>query len=189
MEEQEQKSEDALGHSESKEGKRKPIPKYVWIITVLAIVVVVTVLLSKGGYGTKKRTSTTTIPATEEALLVGKDAIAVTDYSAGLIVTVAKVVLSKPGYVVVHEDASGTPGAVLGNSKYLASGESTDVVVPLSRESTGGEVLFAMLHTDDGDRNYDFPGDDLPTKNEEGNAVLMQFTVEGEEGSMMEKSP
>ncbi|MCH7640959.1 hypothetical protein IID22_02005 [Patescibacteria group bacterium] len=180
-------SEETPAHSESKESKGKPTPKYIRIFVVLVILVGVTVLLSRAGFVTKKPTTTTTAPATEEVMLVGKDAVAVTDYSAGRTVTVSMVVLSKPGYVVVHMDTDGKPGAVIGNSKYLASGESSNVVVTLSRASTGGEVLYAMLHTDDGDGTYAFPGDDLPTKDEDGNVVLMKFTVGAEDEGAIEE--
>lgn len=185
-------SEESQETPEAKASKGKPTPKYIWIFVVLVILVAVTVLLSRAGLVNMKPTTTPTAPTaprTEEVMIVGKDAIAVTDYSAGETVTVAMVVLSKPGYVVVHADTDGAPGAVVGNSVYLPAGESSNVVVSLSRVSVGGEVLYAMLHTDDGDRIYDFPGDDLPTKDEEGNVVLMKFTVEGgEEEGVMEES-
>jgi len=42
------------------------------------------------------------------------------------------------------------------------------MVVMLTRETQVGETLYAMLHSDDGDGTYEFPGDDLPIKNEEG---------------------
>ena len=191
MDDEAKESEETPAPSEATAGKGKPIPKYVWIFTVLVILVVVAVLLSRAGYVTKKPTTTTTAPtapATEEVMMESKDTVSVTDYSAGETVTASNVVLSKPGYVVVHMEADGAPGAVIGNSKYLPSGESTNVAVPLSRASTGGEVLYAMLHTDNGDGTYEFPGDDLPTKDEQGNVVLMKFTVEGE-GEMMEEGP
>lgn len=186
MEEQEQKSEDTQASSEAKSGEKKPMAKYALVVAVILILIAI-VVLRRGG-STRPEPSPTPLPeaATEEVMMEGKDAVAVTDYSAGELVTVDSVVLSKPGYVVVHMEADGAPGAVIGNSVYLPSGQSSNVVVPLSRTSTGGEVLYAMLHTDNGDGVYAFPGDDLPTKDEGGNVVLMKFTVEGE-GEMMEK--
>lgn len=185
MDEQEQKSENTKAPSEAKNDKGKPMPKFIWAVIGLLILIAIVILVLRGG-GAVTAPGVTPTPATQPEtatgdVMVGKDAIAVTDYSAGETVIATIVVLSKPGYVVVHMEADGAPGAVIGNSTLLPSGESNNVVVSLSRPSTGGEVLYAMLHTDNGDGLYAFPGDDLPTKDEEGNVVLMKFTVGVEE--------
>ena len=151
--------------------------KYLWVVGLL-------VVLGLGYYLVKGRTQG---PATSEvtqevpATVPGeKNLVLVTDYQAGKTATVARVVLEKPGYVMIHEDASGKTGAIIGTSALLPAGESTDVVVNLKRASKDGEVLYAMLHLDDGDGKFLATADN-PITDSQGNTVMMNFTVEAAE--------
>jgi len=76
-------------------------------------------------------------------------------------VSIDSLFLDKPGYVVIHAVIDGAPGAVLGNSGLL-EGSREDVVVQVS-DYRGRGGLIAMLHYDDGDGEYLFPGPDAPT--------------------------
>lgn len=76
-------------------------------------------------------------------------------------VTIAQVVSDGPGWLVVHTDASGKPGPVLGYSP-VSDGENTNVVV-LIDSSDATQTLYAMLHSDAGTLGtYEFPGSDGP---------------------------
>lgn len=76
-------------------------------------------------------------------------------------VTIASVVSSGPGWLVVHADANGAPGPVLGQTA-VVDGENTNVVVTLAAEGRT-DTLYAMLHTDAGTvGTYEFPGADVP---------------------------
>lgn len=71
------------------------------------------------------------------------------------------------GYVHVHEvDKHGLPGAVVSSDVQLKphniighserfSGTKEEVVVPLDRPAREGEVLYAMLHRDNGNGRFD----------------------------------
>jgi hypothetical protein len=61
---------------------------------------------------------------------------------------IGTVVLKEPGYLVIHADQNGTPGAILGSSALLQAGENTNVKVTLTRASKDGEKLHAMLHNE-----------------------------------------
>lgn len=89
-------------------------------------------------------------------------------------VVVARLFLDKPGYVVIHKVADGKPGPVIGNSELL-NGENSNVEVKVSDYENEDE-LIAMLHYDDGDSDYEFPGDDTPTKVDD-KVVLQKFTL------------
>ncbi len=83
--------------------------------------------------------------------------------------------LDKPGYVVIHKvTEEGKPGMVIGNSGLL-NGLNQKVPVTITdwRDETG---LFAMLHYDDGDGTYQFPGADGPTILD-GQIVLTRFSI------------
>lgn len=148
--------------------------KYPWIVVVLVLLVGGFLLLRRGGQPVGLPSDG--VQETPEAMVL-EDKVVVTDYEAGMTATAASVSLQEAGYVVIHEDKDGKPGAVLGNSEFLAKGESENIVVTLSRESVEGEVLYAMLHSDDGDAEFSFPGPDVPLADEEGNIVLAKYTV------------
>ncbi len=89
-------------------------------------------------------------------LVIGKNAIYVAEQKPSKTVTVAAVRLNQPGFVVIHEDAAGVPGAVLGASVLLPVGDVKNIPpLPLSRETKDGDMIYAMLHIDDGDGIFD----------------------------------
>jgi hypothetical protein len=89
-------------------------------------------------------------------------------------VTVASANLSEGGYVVIHADDNGSPGAVLGNSSYLANGTSENIEIELDQNLTANTSLIAMAHLDtDGDEVYEFAGGSLDGPyTENGSAVV-----------------
>ena len=93
-------------------------------------------------------------------------------------VTVAKVFSDGPGWIVIHAQADGKPGPIVGFSP-VADGENTDVAVEIDT-SGATETLYAMLHTDAGEvGTWEFPdGPDVPVK--VGDAVITpSFNVTG----------
>ena len=84
-------------------------------------------------------------------------------------VTIDAFFLDKPGYVVIHKEADGKPGPVIGNSE-LVSGANRNLKVTID-ETQAGTRIFAMLHYDDGDSTYEFPGPDAPVTLEDAVVV------------------
>lgn len=132
---------------------------------VVAIVVIAGILLAYSGnifgYGTQKQTSTEsqqTIPTVREpSLSVNSQVLSGSD------VVVDGLYLDEPGFVVIHKDANGAPGAVIGHSD-LISGEKTNLKVAIDSSQAGSKV-FAMLHYDDNSNGvYEFPQEDKPVK-------------------------
>jgi len=113
---------------------------------------------------------------TADPLLVGNNAIYVSDTKSDTRVNVDFAIFAKDGYVVIHENNGGIPGAILGNSNSLSVGESRSFQVPLSRKSVDGEILYAMLHSDNGDGEFN-PADDLPIRDDKGNIIFMGFQI------------
>ena len=87
-------------------------------------------------------------------------------------VVIARLFLDKPGYIVIHKVVDGKPGAVIGNSELL-DGENSNINVKVANYEN---ELIAMLHYDDGDGNYEFPGDDTPTKVDD-KVILKKFAL------------
>jgi predicted lipoprotein with Yx(FWY)xxD motif len=94
-------------------------------------------------------------------------------------VTVARVVAFEPGWMVIHADADGRPGAILGQT-LLNSGENDNVVVQIDTQNAT-PTLYAMLHVDRGTMGtFEFPGDDAPVTLG-GNVVTPPFQTGGEQ--------
>ncbi len=92
-------------------------------------------------------------------------------------VVVAEVVSVGPGFIVIHEDDGGAPGAVIGNTA-VNDGSNADVSVTLDRDTVPGELLFAMLHVDEGTvGTYEFPGADGPARDANGDVITPAFAA------------
>ncbi|HAJ38352.1 MAG TPA: hypothetical protein DCL15_22000, partial [Chloroflexi bacterium] len=95
-------------------------------------------------------------------------------------VNITRLTSNGPGWVVIHADAGGKPGAVLGYTQ-IPGGISANVKVAVS--PTGRtDTLFAMLHSDLGAPGvYEFPdGPDAPVAVNE-RIVMHPFAVTGVE--------
>jgi hypothetical protein len=99
-------------------------------------------------------------------------AVTVSDQeSDGTSVTIANVAAAVPGWIVIHIDADGRPGPVLGQTA-VEVGDNSDVVVELDPPLVEDTVLWAMLHVDEGEAGvYEFPGADGPVR--DGDMIVM----------------
>lgn len=108
-------------------------------------------------------------------------AITVSDQTGdGTTVTVASVTITgATGFVVIHADGDGAPGAVIGHTS-IPEGTSTDVSVPLDQELTADATVWPMLHVDAGELGtYEFPGADGPVSDGDGTIVKpLAYTVD-----------
>jgi uncharacterized surface protein with fasciclin (FAS1) repeats len=94
----------------------------------------------------------------------------------GLRVVVPELFVTENGWVVIHRDDAGSPGAVIGYT-FVEAGPHYDVVVDLTEDLDGDTVLWAMLHIDAGEAGvYEFPGADAPVQLD-GETVMAQFTA------------
>lgn len=117
--------------------------------------------------------------------------------SNGTAVTVNNTTLPEGGFAVIHaaapvdgdENETVTnlseeyePGAVLGNSTYLDSGEHENVTVELNESLEESQVLIAMAHQDTNDNEtYEFPeADDPYTSDDEPVIDDAMITLEDE---------
>lgn len=105
-------------------------------------------------------------------------------------IIVDSVLAADTGWLVVHADTDGVPGKIVGQS-YVQAGENKNVEVVLDLPNIT-PTLYAMLHTDAGEKNvYEFPGADEPVKfNDEivmDSFAVTQGTSDKKDGAMMEK--
>ena len=104
----------------------------------------------------------------------GATAVAVDEQKAGNTVAVTMLTLSNPGWVVIHEDRNGKPGNVLGATWYQAGIHLAKV--ELLRSTVVGGTYYAMIHSDDGDKQFDLKKD-LPLMDASGNPIMAMFKV------------
>src|SRR5690606_41635238 len=80
--------------------------------------------------------------------------------------------------LVMHVDEDGGTGPIIGWTADEA-GANSDVEVELDPMGIN-ETLHAMLHVDAGvEGEYEFPGDDVPAQDADGNVVMLPFAVSG----------
>lgn len=106
---------------------------------------------------------------------LGENRVAVHDQAAGMSVVVASVTLTQDGWVAIHEDANGKPGRITGAQRFNA-GRYENVMVDLLVPTDGGETYYAMLHIDDGDRQFDLKKD-LALMGGDNTPVMTSFAV------------
>ncbi|MBI2096779.1 MAG: hypothetical protein HYT40_01310 [Candidatus Sungbacteria bacterium] len=112
---------------------------------------------------------------TADSLILGSNAIAVENQKAGDRVEVSGVTFGADGgWVAIHEDREGKPGNILG-ARIFPGGETRNGFVELLRPTVNG-VYYAMLHRDDGDRQFDYLKD-TPLTNSAGNVIMVRFVV------------
>lgn len=107
-----------------------------------------------------------------------KDYVEIQPVVAGDFVVIPRVVLSKPGFVMIHESDNGQTGRIVMTGDYLTSGEHENVVVHTGITTKPGERYFAMLHEDNGNGQYDDPGVDPPVV-VAGAIVQTEFSIVG----------
>lgn len=97
-------------------------------------------------------------------------------------VVIDKVAAADPGWIVIHADADGAPGPVIGQAPVIV-GSNLEVAVEIDLDQAT-PTLYAMLHLDAGTAGaYEFPGDDAPVFDADGNVVLAPFALEGMESA------
>lgn len=114
-------------------------------------------------------------PPAAGTVLAGGNAVAVNDQPPGLTVSLGMVAITRDGWVVIHAAEDGAPGRILGARRFDAGSVETGSV-ELLRPTEEGRVYFAMLHADNGDRQFDHTKD-LPLTDAGGNVILMRFVA------------
>ena len=157
--------------------------------TVLGLIILLIIfaggyLLLNQNYGPPSSKTTESFPSPTSSLKkplqeeenLSEASISVKDQQAENSIIISQALLPQPGYIVIHEDKDGKPGPVIGTSELLQD-NIEQLEINLTRPANPGEVLYAMLHKDDGDGQYEFPGDDTPLKDNAGNVVVSKFAI------------
>lgn len=91
-------------------------------------------------------------------------------------IVVAQVDASQDGWIAVHIDEGGKPGAVIGHAA-AKKGKTTNLSIKLEQDVPVGGKLWPMLHIDAGTiGTYEFPGPDAPVV-VNNNIVMKQIAI------------
>ncbi len=150
-------------------------------IRIAGIVIILAVagyfLYANSAPQTKSEVNTNIDESTSAGMRAEENMVVVSEQRPGNIVTGSLMYLAAPGYLVIHEDNNGEPGAIIGSSAQIDAGESTDVKVTLSRSSKDGEILHAMLHFEKGGNSAFSAAEDTPVPSVLGGSIHGWFEV------------
>ncbi len=148
------------------------IKTWQWVVTVIVIIILIVLgyYLFKGD----KTAPVTETPITEEPVADANEVnrITVSDQYPGNVVYVSSAQFANAGWVEIHKDNAGTPGAIIG-SMYFNKGINPGKIT-LTEKTVDGGTYYAMLHSDDGDKKFD-AAKDLPLKNSKGDIIMKVF--------------
>lgn len=145
--------------------------KTLIIIGLIVLIIIGVILLLPGRSKESDSTSDTS------GLIISNNAIYASEQMPGYNVSIQIVRLEKPGFVVIHENSDGATGKILGVSNLIEAGETENLSpITLSRLATDGQTLFAMLHFDDGDGNFN-SANDKPVIDPVGKEPVMMVVI------------
>ena len=149
------------------------IKSWQWAVTVVIIIVIIIVgIMVFGNKKTEESSTATEETSTAETTSNETNRVVISDQFPGNVVNVSSAQLANGGWVVIHADDKGQPGAYIG-SAYFEKGINTGKVT-LTKSTVEGGIYYAMLHSDDGDKTFD-AAKDLPLKDSKGNVIMRLF--------------
>ena len=123
---------------------------------------------------TKTENASTVSPALPaQTGITGEGTISVSNQEFGDSVSISSVTLGAAGWIAIHEDRDGEFGNILG-AGWFPEGSSENVKVELLRATTPGATYYAVLRSDDGDREFDRVKD-VPFEDENGKVLQATF--------------
>lgn len=112
----------------------------------------------------------------QQVTFAGPSGLHVVGQQEGTSVIISELVLENGGFVVIHEDANGAPGTILGATPFLPAGRAQNIPVFLARKTQNNEILYAMLYADNRDARFN-ASDDAPIRDQQGNIIMQSFSI------------
>lgn len=105
----------------------------------------------------------------------GEGVVVVNDQPAGNKVIISMISLDAGGWIAIHEGTKDSLGVILGARRF-DEGKYFGETIELLRATERGTSYIAVLHTDDGDSDFDFKRE-LPLKDISGELIAEEFTT------------
>ncbi len=150
------------------------IKTWQWVVTVIVIIVLIIIgIMVFGNKSDDGMTDDDDSSIIDTSNIPGEgNRIIMSDQYPGNVVYVSSVTLANGGWVEIHKDNNGVPGAYIG-SAYFDKGINPGKIT-LTESTVEGGIYYAMLHADDGDKIFDATKD-LPIKDSKGNIIMKLF--------------
>lgn len=147
-----------------------------WLITGRSVEPSLPAFENKDDYGSFDTSATRDEEPAGESISGTAGTLRADNQLAGRSAQVASVSLTREGWVVIHEDAEGGPGAILG-AAWLLAGSHEHIAVDLLRGMEAGRRYHAMLHNEvDGSESHLFDlAKDLPMQDAAGKVIMVSF--------------
>jgi len=149
------------------------IKTWQWVVTVIVIIILIVigfmVFGNKGAQVPPVTDNTSAAPATQSNNV---NRIVMSDQYPGNVVYLSSVQMQNAGWVAIHKDNAGQPGAIIGYA--AAPAGINPVKVTLTESMIDGGTYYAMLHSDDGDGKFDATKD-MPLKAANGDIIMFVF--------------
>lgn len=153
------------------------IKTWQWVVTVIVIIILIIVgikVFSNKDGDSMTPSDDTTIGTDTDDNSSDSNRIIINDQLPGNIVQVTSVQLANGGWVAIHKDNGGNPGAIIGTT-YFEKGFNPGQV-RVTPPTVEGGLYYAMLHSDDGDKVFD-ESKDLPIKDARGSIIMRIFRI------------
>lgn len=153
------------------------VKMWQWIVTIVVVIALIIIgVMVFGKKSTPVEPVVDNTPAPTQTMN-SANRIVMTDQYPGNVVYLSSVALEQPGFVVIHKDNAGQPGAVIGSAyfdKGIAPGKVT-----LTSPTVDGSTYYAVLHADDGDKKFNATKD-LEMKDSSGKVIMKVFKATSE---------
>ncbi len=154
------------------------VKSWQWVITVIVIIVLIVVGIMVFGNGSGEPTDTA-MTDTSGGSATESNRIVMSDQFPGNVVYISSVQLANGGWVTIHKDDAGKPGAIIG-SAYFEKGINPGKIT-LTSATVDGSIYYAMLRSDDGDKVFN-ESKDAPLKDSKGNIIMKLFRASSSAG-------
>jgi hypothetical protein len=156
------------------------IKAWQWVVTIIVIIALIVVGIMVFGGKSDTTIDDSAITDTTGGSATEVNRIVMSDQYPGNVVYLSSVQLSNGGWVAIHKDEAGKPGAIIG-SMYFEKGINPGKITLTSSTVEGG-IYYAMLHSDDGDKIFN-SAKDLPLKDSKGNIIMKLFRASSAVGA------
>ncbi len=158
------------------------IKTWQWVVTVIVIIILIIIGIVVFGNKSSQAPVTDDMTSSTTTQTGAVNRIVMSDQYPGNVVYLSSVQLAAPGYVAIHKDNAGQPGAVIGYARFDAGINPGKVT--LTAPTVEGGTYYAMLHSDDGDGKFD-EVKDAALKDSRGNVIMQIFHASASVGAGM----
>ena len=138
------------------------------------IIIICILLLALGGFLVYQNPPRTWLKTTADQTVSPQ--LTVSDQSAAPFVIVQRAIMTSGGFVTIHQSLGTSLGVQIGVSAYAEAGYNDGLVAVLAEPSRVGQSLIAVLHQDNGDKQFN-AADDPAVIGVDGQPVEARFLI------------